>query len=105
MIEKIKAWLEQAKITALFILAPILSILAYIVFLRNKNTELEDKINQSQAEKQLGDVLTKKVEEEKQAKEAEKSYDEIRKEYLLSVEHSSIDLDTPPKDLPSTDKT
>lgn len=91
MLDKIKAFLQQAKITALFIIAPILSLFAYILFLRNKTTELQDKLNQTQAEKQLAVVLSKKVKEETEATEAEKSYDEIRKEYLDSVSTNNTD--------------
>lgn len=84
MIDKIKAFVDSVKGVLLTVIAPIIALLAYISYLREKNTTLTDQINQSKAAAQLATVLEKKVEDEKQSNVDELDYDTLRAQYIAN---------------------
>lgn len=82
MLETIKGYLSTIKAGILYIIGPIVAIIGYIVYLRNKNSSLQDQINQSKAAKELATVIEKKVEDEKQSNVDQSDYESIRAQYL-----------------------
>lgn len=84
MINKLKQFADSVKGILLFIVGPILGVLAYISYLRGQLTTAKDEVAQSKAEKQLATVIEKKVEDEKQSDEAELDYNTIRAQYIAA---------------------
>jgi Tfp pilus assembly protein PilO len=82
MLEKLKAFGEGAKNVVLFIVGPVIGILAYFFYLKGKNTELEAQVRQTQAERDLAGTLAKKEDATNEANKAEDDYHRTRSAYL-----------------------
>lgn len=82
MLDKIKTAWGNIKDFSIYVLGPIIGLLAYIYYLTTKNKELETKITQTESEKALADTLAKKEEADNEQKAATDAYTALRDKYL-----------------------
>lgn len=81
MLSSIKAFYEKIKDVLAYVITPIVGLLVYIYFLLQKEQGLENQVGTLKADKELGDVLAKKQEAEKQAKDAIDTYNKLKAGY------------------------
>ena len=96
MFEKLKSLGEAAKNVVLYILGPAVAVVAYFFYLKGKNTELEAKVNQTAAERDLAGTLVKKEDAKNEADKAEIDYNRIKRLYLESAHNDDGGSEPPP---------
>lgn len=82
MIDKLKSILAVIKQVILWVLAPLLGILAYIYYLTTKISNLTNQLEQTKVEKELSQTLDKKIEADHEATQTELDYNTVRKLFL-----------------------
>lgn len=75
---KLKAIGESAKNVLLYIMLPIVGIIAYIIYLKNKVTSLKEDLSVSKAEKDFAKSVDNLDSLKKEAQDAENDYDSSR---------------------------
>lgn len=75
---KLKAVGEAAKSVLIYIMLPILGVIAYILYLKNKVTDLKQNLSISKAEKDFAKSLDKLDDLKKEAQDAEDDYNASR---------------------------
>lgn len=70
------------KKTFLYILAPLVIIASYIVYLLNKVDRLKGEIDRSKSSQELAKAIEKKLESDNAANDALGEYESIKSEYL-----------------------
>lgn len=74
MLDKIKEWLQIAKQILLYIAGPLMGIGVYIAYLLKSNHELETKLSQAEAEKDIAKDLGEVKNDEEKANALEAEY-------------------------------
>lgn len=73
--DRLKSALETTKNAVLYVILPILSVFAYIFYLKNKNKALQDYVDNQNSMRKLEGLKD-------EAKSAEEDYKHVRDEYL-----------------------
>lgn len=82
MLEKLRSFGEAAKNTLLYIIAPILFIFGYILYLSTKNKNLKAEIAHMQADENINKTQQELQEAQHASTDAEADYNRIKSEYL-----------------------
>lgn len=99
MIEKLKSFTESVKNIVLYIVGPILALLAYIAFEKGKNTTLEDKTSQDDVNAKLATEVAKAQDAQREAANEESNYNAIRDAF---IKQSSVSVGQSEASVPTT---
>lgn len=82
MIERLKALGESAKGILIFIVTPVLFVIAYIYYLTTKNQNLKQEISHLEANDNIQKTMDQLQEAQHASTDAEADYNRIKSEYL-----------------------
>jgi hypothetical protein len=72
---------EKVKAFLIYIATPFAFVLGFTYYLLTKNQELKNKLNQSEAEKKINELETRKEAIDEKASDAVSNYESARDEY------------------------
>ncbi len=81
MVEKIKNMADAIKTVLLYVVAPLMAILGYFLYLTKQNSQLQAELNQSKSEKELAGTLARKEDAANAANKAEREYLDVKRVY------------------------
>ena len=82
MLEKLKQFGLAAKNAVIYVVAPILAFFVYVLFLRDKNTDLKQQLESEKAAGKLKELENDKKHIDADASDADDEYKRLRDDYL-----------------------